>query len=468
MGLKPKNVKDFNLKMLNRNIHGESTVLIKGGSTVIDDMWVHFKDLRIDVKQTVDKYIRTASRRIFNHFNDVMYVIIVLTKAGTVEVIPSVSFKKKSFGDVKTFPDLSGKLPLILVKLTHDGSSGLTGIKEITNKDIELYKGYGNFTIRGEAGDTGPIGVTGQPGITGFPGITGSQGLTGQRGATGIPGVSVQGETGFNGIEGEADDAFIEDNLIADFEADTTCVHVPGTVNFTDLTEGEPVTWNWDFGDGGTSTDQHPTYMYTSPGLYKVGLVVMDVTGKVSVKEIEDYIQVCYDLIAGFTGAPVTGASPLSVDFVDTSTGCVDSWWWDFGDGNNSNQQNPTHEYVSDGDYTVSLTVRDLCDTDDVITKEDYIKVSTPVIPLVADFCGVPTFCAAPFSVCFFDLSTGPVVSWCWNFCGGVSSPDDFAQNPTTTFNSSGLNNISLTVFDGPGGTGNSDTATKLSYIIAI
>jgi PKD repeat protein len=51
-----------------------------------------------------------------------------------------------------------------------------------------------------------------------------------------------------------------------------------------------------------------------------------------------------------------------TVSFIDTSTdsdGSVVAWFWDFGDGNTSTAQNPVHDYASDGDFVVSLTVTD-------------------------------------------------------------------------------------------------------------
>ena len=51
------------------------------------------------------------------------------------------------------------------------------------------------------------------------------------------------------------------------------------------------------------------------------------------------------------------GMAPLSVQFIDDSTGDISSWLWDFGDGSISTEQNPQHTYVDPGNYDVSLTV---------------------------------------------------------------------------------------------------------------
>tara|TARA_B100000287_G_scaffold108888_1_gene101182 strand:- start:903 stop:1241 length:339 start_codon:yes stop_codon:yes gene_type:complete len=52
----------------------------------------------------------------------------------------------------------------------------------------------------------------------------------------------------------------------------------------------------------------------------------------------------------------ISGNIPLTVEFTNTSTGDNLTYLWDFGDGNTSTQQNPSHEYVVAGNYTVTLT----------------------------------------------------------------------------------------------------------------
>ena len=81
--------------------------------------------------------------------------------------------------------------------------------------------------------------------------------------------------------------------------------------------------------------------------------------------------------VAGFTGTPTSGASPLSVTFTDTSTNTPTSWLWDFGDGTTSTVQNPVHAY-SEGTYTVSLTATNAAGSN-TATKTGYISVSAAI-----------------------------------------------------------------------------------------
>jgi len=60
---------------------------------------------------------------------------------------------------------------------------------------------------------------------------------------------------------------------------------------------------------------------------------------------------------AAFTASPTSGKAPLNVQFTDQSSGSISGWLWDFGDGNTSSIQNPSHIYSGAGVYTVSLQV---------------------------------------------------------------------------------------------------------------
>ena len=81
-------------------------------------------------------------------------------------------------------------------------------------------------------------------------------------------------------------------------------------------------------------------------------------------------------LAADFSVDKKGGVTPFMVTFTDISTGNPTSWFWSFGDGNTSTEQNPVHTYTSPGNYTVTLSVNDgLSD----ITKPGYIK-ATPVL----------------------------------------------------------------------------------------
>ncbi|PKL62710.1 MAG: hypothetical protein CVV31_04700 [Methanomicrobiales archaeon HGW-Methanomicrobiales-2] len=76
---------------------------------------------------------------------------------------------------------------------------------------------------------------------------------------------------------------------VANFTADVTAGPIPLTVRFTDASTENPSSWLWDFGDGQTSTEQHPVHTYTLPGNHTVTLAV---NGRLSIAARPGYIRV--------------------------------------------------------------------------------------------------------------------------------------------------------------------------------
>ncbi len=81
------------------------------------------------------------------------------------------------------------------------------------------------------------------------------------------------------------------------------------------------------------------------------------------------------NITAEFIGNPTSGNFPLTVQFTDQTTGTPDNWLWDFGDGDTSIVQNPSHIYSAAGIYTVKLTASN-SSASDMITKVNYITVT--------------------------------------------------------------------------------------------
>jgi PKD repeat protein len=135
------------------------------------------------------------------------------------------------------------------------------------------------------------------------------------------------------------------------------------TATFTDLSsdsDGSIVSWDWDFGDGNTSTDQNPSHTYAASNTYIVTLTVTDDAG--ATDSISQNVTVDDGVNTPPTADFTYTANDLAVDFTDQSSdsdGSVVSWDWDFGDGNTSTDQNPSHTYADDGTYTVTLTITD-------------------------------------------------------------------------------------------------------------
>jgi len=156
------------------------------------------------------------------------------------------------------------------------------------------------------------------------------------------------------------------------------------TFTFTDATTGgtPPYTYKWDFNNDGLteSTLQSPTYVYTSAGNYTVALTVTDssLAGTVNTQTKTGYIMVYAPLSATFSASTTEGvAGRTAFSFTDQSTGGKGpySYQWQFGDGNTSTLQNPTHVYVGAGNYTITLKVTESLSTSNTVTKTGYISV---------------------------------------------------------------------------------------------
>jgi parallel beta-helix repeat protein len=160
---------------------------------------------------------------------------------------------------------------------------------------------------------------------------------------------------------------------------------------------------------------------------------------------------------ANFTANTTGGDAPLAVKFTDTSTGTPANWTWDFGDGGNSTEQNPTHTYNAEGTYTVKLTVSNSLGSDSE-EKIGYITVGSAVLAPVAEFSADQNTGNAPLTVQFKDESTNTPTSWIWDFGDGKTSTE---QNPSHTYETAGTYTVKLTATN----YGGSNTTTKTDYI---
>jgi PKD repeat protein len=159
---------------------------------------------------------------------------------------------------------------------------------------------------------------------------------------------------------------------------------------------------------------------------------------------------------ASFTASPINGNVPLTVAFTDTSDTSPSEWYWNFGDGTNSTDQNPSHTYSSAGTYNVSLRVwNDL--GSDTMEKPDLITARNPAPP-VANFTGTPASGSAPLSVTFNDTSANTPTGWFWSFGDGTNAT---VQNPAHTYTVPGNYSVSLNVTNDDG----TDDITRSGYI---
>ncbi|MBN1811684.1 MAG: PKD domain-containing protein, partial [Anaerolineae bacterium] len=242
-----------------------------------------------------------------------------------------------------------------------------------------------------------------------------------------------------------------------DFSASPNPTTVGGTVQFTDQSHMAGASaWAWDFGDGQTSTLQNPTHTYAAEGNYTVRLTVTGTAGQLFARKL-GYGSVVPDF-ADFSADVTTGLTPLTVHFTDQSqvTG-ASAWLWNFGDGQSSAEQNPTHTYTAVGSFTVGLTVTGTSGQPSV-QKTNYITV----MPSSVDFTADVTSGLPPLAVQFTDQSqVAGASAWLWEFGDGQTST---VQNPAHVYTGEGDFTVRLTVT----GTGGPQLVEKLAYIHVI
>jgi len=302
---------------------------------------------------------------------------------------------------------------------------------------------------------------------------------------------------------------------------------LPHVVNFAG-TSFDAVSWEWDFGDGTSSTLQNPTHVYNAFGSYQVTLTVKNANGcenSVMINTIEvepvqailidDQIQGCAPMTItlgenstsvtsivswtwqmvtpsitytsssptptftindigvfdvqltiintlgcsdtqiftgavsvgsipnlAFTATPVESCVEQPITFTDLSDATVDFWYWDFGDGNDSDLADPVHFYLDTGYYDVNLIAsHNGCVNS--ITYADYIHITAPVAKY-----SIIKFCDNTLQRKFKDNSVG-ADSIFWDFgVIGINTDTSTQPNPEFIFPDTGYYDIVATVFN--------------------
>ena len=155
---------------------------------------------------------------------------------------------------------------------------------------------------------------------------------------------------------------------VANIVANATTGFAPATFTFdasgSSDPDGDPLTYSWDFGDGASSGFRKVSHTYNDAGVYTVKLVVSDgsLTDETTVL-ITVIVEQNNAPVAVITSDVITGTAPLVVQFSGSQSTDSDNdpltYNWAFGDGATSVDIDPSHTFVSEGTYEVSLTVSD-------------------------------------------------------------------------------------------------------------
>ncbi len=224
-------------------------------------------------------------------------------------------------------------------------------------------------------------------------------------------------------------------------------------INFTDASStssGTITNWQWNFGDGNTSILQNPSHNYLSDGIYTVQLIVSDNsqcsdTVSFNVTVYPKPISIINYSFSNAGQNAIGGCLNETIQFADSSTisaiGNITSWQWNFGDGNTSTTQNPSHQYASSGNYTVQL----------IVTSTNNCSDTSSINIAIYD---LPTASFNFTNVCFGTTTSftdqsigngGTINQWAWDFTNN-GLVESTLQNPTNGYVSPGSYSVELFV----------------------
>ena len=222
------------------------------------------------------------------------------------------------------------------------------------------------------------------------------------------------------------------------------CVNNP--IFFINTSIGSGLSYLWDFGDGNTSSLPSPVHAYSANGLYDVRLTITDFQGCDSSILLPGYITISDPVVEFAVDTSFANCPPLLVNFTATalSNHGFNSWLWDFGDSTSSIGQNPSHVYVSSGDFDVELVATAPSGCQTTIQEPDLININGPE----GNFAFTPQQGCPGTPITFTAVASADIVKYTWDFNNGVLAN---GQTATYAYPTSGIYHPLLIIEDSTG-----------------
>ncbi len=229
-------------------------------------------------------------------------------------------------------------------------------------------------------------------------------------------------------------------------------------------TDGNIVSYAWNFGDGSSGSGVSPSHTYAAAGNYTVSLTVTDNDG------LSDTATTTADIVApaaaptADAGGPYTGTAGVAVAFDGSGSSDTDgnivSYAWDFGDGGTGTGVSPSHTYAAAGNYTVSLTVTDNDGlSDSAATTAEIIAANVaPTADPGGPYSGTVGV-ALTFDGSGSNDTDGTIVSYTWDFGDGATG---MGVTPTHVYTTADTFDVTLTVTDNDGATNTAVTTATI------
>ena len=212
-------------------------------------------------------------------------------------------------------------------------------------------------------------------------------------------------------------------NFLTDFDIQqTACIGID--IPLTDKSSPGANDWKWSDGAGNNYSTQNPTLKYLTAGKFNVSLTSQNTNIGCNTTVTKE-ITIFPENKPSFTISPTSGCIPLAVNFTNLSTN-NSNYKWDFGDGSPlfSGKTPPSHSYISNGQFSVSLSATDINGCTSKTISQNIIQTGPPL----ANFESTVVKGCSPLSVQFNDLSSSknptddPIVFWEWDFGNGTTS----------------------------------------------
>ncbi|MBK9748928.1 MAG: isopeptide-forming domain-containing fimbrial protein [Chloroflexi bacterium] len=243
----------------------------------------------------------------------------------------------------------------------------------------------------------------------------------------------------------------------AAFTPDRTTIAPGGTIRFSDQSTGIIRSWAWDFADGITSNERHPSHQYSTIGTY---IVTLTVSGPGGFDQVTATITVAPETVLTcsfnapsrvFAGEQVTLRNTSRV-----SPGSFSGFTWFVNGETAATTTDFTTSFGEAGSYTVRLVGLTL---DGQTCQSERTVTVLPSNGVIADFTGTRNVIVGA-EICLRDRSRGTILSRSWDFGDGTSSAE---TDPCHSFGSSGRYSVKLTV-NGEGGATDSRARTVNVY----
>ncbi|MCW4052202.1 MAG: PKD domain-containing protein [Candidatus Bathyarchaeota archaeon] len=260
------------------------------------------------------------------------------------------------------------------------------------------------------------------------------------------------------------------DTISDSWEIDCTLLHTwgdPPIANFLTIPDDpytdETVTFNasasydpdgtiesyaWDFGDGSNGTGETASHSFTADGIYTVTLTITDdddlqdtVSTNITVLNRSPLASFSESATLVFTDSIITFNASSSYD----SDGSIVSYFWTFGDGQNTTGMITQHTYTDDGTYIVNLTITDDDSATDTTTSTITVINRSPVASFTKSSETAYTVENLNFNASLSHDPDGDIVSYFWIFGDGLNSSGVVVSH---AYSDDGVYVVTLTVMD--------------------